>query len=220
MNTLPEFLHDLLWQGEAHFHERPPVQVSPKEQGEAAALLEQAFAVHRLEVAGPVIAFDRDTAVKAGELVRQAAWLLVDRSVPETELGKALQALPPPVSPAQHLSGDLVLRFLPAILRRAKVRGPEDVLTIFLTDILRTWPLTGVLSDVEEAPRTGLDFSSHSGLLLLYAERLARNAKRNWMPPPEAFEFVELVWKEEQRDPALLELLRQGTARTKTDQEA
>jgi hypothetical protein len=207
MPTLCSFLQDLVWNGEVRFRERPPARTPANERTEALDLLEQAYHVHRLEVAGPPLAFDRDLALQAGEMVRQACWFLVDRSEPETGIARHLSPLPLPNSPAQHLSADLVLRFVPAIHRRARARSTDDVLTRFLADTLQSWPLSGVLSDVQEAPRAPPDFSGHAGLCLLYAERLARNTKRNWLPGPDGMEVVELVWKEEGRDPALLELL-------------
>ena len=45
------------------------------------------------------------------------------------------------------------------------------------------FPLTGVLSDVVQAPSGDLLFSGHAGLELLYAERLAANFRKDWLPP-------------------------------------
>ena len=55
-------------------------------------------------------------------------------------------------------------------------------LAVRLAEVLRQWPLTGVRSDIHAAPLTPLDFGGHPGLQLLYAERLLRNVKPEWVP--------------------------------------
>src|SRR5262249_34334292 len=85
-------------------------------------------------------------------------------------------------SAGQHLSADLLLRYLPQVHCRARALSPDDNLTRLLTGVLRQWPLSGVLSDVAEGPTTPLQFSDHPGLLLLYTERLARHDRPAWRP--------------------------------------
>ena len=87
-----------------------------------------------------------------------------------------------PPTPAHHLSADLTLRYLPQVLNRARGLDPTDPLIGLLEDVLRRWPLSGVLSDVAEAPLGSLEFGGHPGLLLLYAERLAANDRPAWRP--------------------------------------
>jgi hypothetical protein len=72
--------------------------------------------------------------------------------------------------------------------------APDDPLAGLLANLLRQWPLSGVLSDVSEAPLTLPEFGGHPGLLLLYAERLARSEKPAWMPGGKGREYVELVF--------------------------
>jgi hypothetical protein len=69
--------------------------------------------------------------------------------------------------------------------------------------VLRRWPLSGVLADIEQGPLTALDFSGHAGLLLLYAERLARHERPTWFPTGAAKEYLELVWTELGEDRSL-----------------
>jgi MoxR-vWA-beta-propeller ternary system domain bpX4 len=99
------------------------------------------------------------------------------------------------VTASQHLSADLLLRYLPQILRRARGLDPVDPLADIVAETLRRWPLSGVLSDVEERPVGSLDFEGHPGLMLLYAERLAANDRPGWRPPESSrvFEYYELV---------------------------
>src|SRR5262245_33240466 len=168
--SLVEFLRRLFQDGEIVFSSRPVP--SDDDAGPALALLERVYAEHRLEVAGPPVPFERRTALAAAEVVRQAAWFLLNRSEPSEELEKHLKLSRLPASAAEHLSADLSLRFLPQIHRRAKSLAADDPLTRLLATLLRQCPLTGILSDVEEGPLTPLEFSDHPGLLLLYAERL------------------------------------------------
>src|SRR5207253_6819460 len=110
----------------------------------------------------------------------------------------ALPKAPP--SAAQHLSADLVLRYLPQVYHRARAFAPDDALTQALAAALRQWPLSGVLADLEEGPLTPVDFHGHPGLQLLYAERLARHEKPAWVPGGRGFEVVELVLAERGRE--------------------
>jgi hypothetical protein len=102
-------------------------------------------------------------------------------------------ALPDPSTAASHLSVDLVFRYLPQIYARARDRDAADRLTALLAKLLRQWPLSGVLSEIEEAPTTPLDFGGHPGLLLLFAERWHRCPKPAWRPTGRAAEFADLV---------------------------
>jgi hypothetical protein len=194
MSSLVTFLNRLFQEGEIVFQQRPVP--SEAEAGPATALLERLYVNHRLELAGPEIAFDAATALAAAELVRQAAWFLLNHTEPFQELENHVRMPAPPASAAQHLSADLLLRFLPQIHRRARAHAADDLLTRLLATILRQWPLSGVLSDVEEGPLPSLELISHPGLLLLYAERLARHEKPAWVPEGRPREYVELVYQE------------------------
>jgi hypothetical protein len=189
--VLAKFLQDLLFAGKVVFRDRP--SSLEREGSKAIGLLGRAFADYRLSVAGPLIDFDEATALAAGQLVRQACWFLVNHDEPDEELEKRLIMPAPPASPAQHISADLTLRYLPQIHRRTRALAAADQLPALLASVLRQWPLTGVLADVPEGPTTALDFGGHPGLLLLYAERLAQNDKPGWQPEGPGAEYVELV---------------------------
>jgi hypothetical protein len=202
MSALAEFLQVLLYEGKVVL--RAPSQPSAGRQPEVIDLLRRAYADYRLQVAGPPLDFDGPVALAAGELVRQACWFLVSHEQPPEELDRPLMMPGPPRSAAQHLSADLVLRFLPQVHRRARALNPADPLPGLLAGVLRQWPLSGVISEVEEGPTTGLDFHGHPGLMLLYAERLARHEKPAWVPHGPGFEYVDLVWREIGKDASLL----------------
>jgi hypothetical protein len=202
MNEFEEFLRRLLNEGRVVFRGRPEAE-QPQGQGmpagaEAVAVLREAFESHRLEVAGPAIPFDETVACAAGELVRQACWALVSHAEPVPELERRLTMPRPPRSPSQHLSADLLFRHLPQIHRRARAIAASDPIVAALALIMRQWPLSGVLSDIEEGPLAPLDLG-HPGLWLLYAERLSARDRPAWRPEGPAREYLDLVLQERGR---------------------
>src|SRR5581483_5630300 len=101
---------------------------------------------------------------------------------------------------AAHLSADLTLRLLPAIHRRARVRDVDDPLAVEVAELLRRWPLSGVLADLDGPPAGDVTFFGHPGLQLLYAERLVEHEKPAWLPAAgPARERVELIYRERGR---------------------
>jgi MoxR-vWA-beta-propeller ternary system domain bpX4 len=192
MATLGDFLQTLFEEGRIVLKGRP----EPAEADRPAALrvLEAAFDLHRLDIAGPSIAFDAPSALTAAELVRRAGWFLVNRSESVREMGRALTMPRAPLTASEHLSTDVSFRFLPQVYRRARSIAPEDRLAKFLADLLRAWPLSGVLSDLAEGPKDIGDLGGHPGLWMLYAERLALDEKPGWMPGGAPREHVELVF--------------------------
>ncbi len=193
MAAFQEFLTQLLDHGQIVFRSAKAPQDGPTERD--LAVLAEAFDTFALSVAGARIAFDARTACEAAELVRQSSWALVQREDRLADLKRRLKMTGPPRTASQHLSADLMLRFVPQIVKRARGLDPSDPLSGLLGDLLRRWPLSGVLSDVEEAPLLALDFGGHPGLLLLYAERLAQNDRPSWRPEPSspAWEYYEWV---------------------------
>jgi hypothetical protein len=192
MATLGEFLQTLFEDGRIVLKGRP----EPTEADRAGALrvLEAAFDLHRLDVAGPPIGFDPASALTAAELVRRSAWFLVNRSESVREMERSLTRPRPPLTSGEHLSADVSFRFLPQVYRRARSIAPGDYLASFLSDLLRAWPLSGVLSDLAEGPKDVGDLGGHPGLWMLYAERLALDEKPAWMPDGASKAYVELVF--------------------------
>jgi hypothetical protein len=194
MNGFLQFVRPLLEQGHALLRERP--RITPADLPSVASFLAAAHAGARLDVAGPLLPFDEPAALAAAECVWWACWFLVNRNEPADDVERVLKLPLPPRSAAAHLSGDLLLRFLPAIHRRARALAPDDLLTRWCENLLRQWPLSGVLADIGEAPTTTLDFAGHPGLLLLYAERLADHLRPAWVPSGPGCQQVELVFAE------------------------
>lgn len=199
MTAFHEFVTQLLGQGKIVFRSAAAPQDRPSSP--AVAVLAEAFEVHRLSVAGPRIAFDAGVACAAAELVRRSSWAVVNHDDRVAELEKRLKMPDSPSTPAHHLSADLMLRYVPQILRRARGLDPFDPLVGLLASVLRQWPLSGVLSDVEEGPLGPVDFGGHPGLLMLYAERAIGKDRPAWRPaqPGPAWEYYELVCLEHGR---------------------
>jgi hypothetical protein len=199
MTALDEFLTQLFDHGNVVFRSRAVPRDRPSER--AVAILASAFKTHSLTVAGPRIAFDPDVACAAAELLQQSCWALVNRDERTRDLKKRLKMPSSALTPSHHLSADLVLRYVPQVLRRARGLGASDPLIDLLAHTLWRWPLTGVLSDLDEGPHVPLDFGGHSGLLLLYAERLIANDRPAWRPSPPspAWDYYELVLEEHGR---------------------
>jgi hypothetical protein len=194
MASFVDFVQRLLEEGVVILH--APPRMERGEQRQATTLLSKAHADFCLDVAGPPIAFDPDTALAAAERLGFACWFLLHRYEAPAEVENCLLPLEPPVSAAQHLSADLMLRFASQVHRRAWRVDATDTLTKRLEQLLRRYPLSGVLSDIEEGPLTPLHLDGHAGLQLLYAERLADNMRPAWVPEGPAFAHVELVFAE------------------------
>src|SRR4051794_20034675 len=140
MADLEEFLARLLREGVVVFRSRPePTRGAsaggaallsgggedhPPAVGRAAGPLGApgagAYEAYRLDVAGPMIPFDAEVACEAGELVRQACWVMVSRGERAADLAARLAMSRPPGRPSDHLSADLLLRYLPRVYRRAR----------------------------------------------------------------------------------------------------
>jgi hypothetical protein len=190
-NDFDEFLARLFQEGKIGFPTRPvPLTAVP---AGALGLLERAYATYRLDVPGTPLDFDARLACAAAELVRQASWALVFRPERIEDLERRLTMPRPPKSAADHLSADLLLRYLPLIHRRARALDPADPLVGLIERVLRQWPLSGVLAGLDEGPTSALDFGGHEGLMLLYAERQARGTSPGWRPAGRPLEFVELI---------------------------
>jgi hypothetical protein len=199
MSALDEFLQGLLWEGKAYL--KNPPEPAPRID-KAVKILERGYVAYALDVAGPPVPFHPPTAMAAATLVQRACWYLVHREEAAAAITKHLAMPIEPIEPAQHLSADLVLRYLPLVRRRARAIAHDDVLTERLADVLRRWPLSGVLSDIREPPLTPLEFGGHPGLQLLYAERLAAHERPDWVPTGRTQEFVELVFSKKGKPPA------------------
>jgi hypothetical protein len=195
VSDLETFLAELFSNGRIAFRE-PPVPAVPGEASvEAVRRIEEAYSAYRLDIAGAPIVLDVGVACAAAEVLRQASWALVCHHDRVEDLARRLTMPRAPATPADHLSADLLLRYLPQVHRRARALNPSDPLVRLIGRVLQQWPLSGVLAGLDEEPAVPLHFGGHEGLMLLYAERLREREPLvgSWRPTGRAAEFVELV---------------------------
>ncbi|MHC4841501.1 MAG: hypothetical protein ACYTDT_11225 [Planctomycetota bacterium] len=183
------FLEQLLTNGEIVF-KRPP-SAPPQRDLESQRILEQTFKRYVLDLPGAPPRLDIKIAHRAANVVRWASWLTLSHDEEEDELQRLLLFEGTPRSAAQHFSADMCLRFLPRVHKRLRAGKPDDPVVGILEDILRRWPLSGVLCDIADPP---VALTLHSDAAMqLYAERFMRNPKDNWKPDGKAAEFLELA---------------------------
>jgi hypothetical protein len=202
MSTSSEFWQHLFTNGCMVFEGSPHGNSAP--DGDTLSLFKRYYDEYALQVAGPALPFVAKVAAQGARIVELSAWYLASQAGTPEELERNLVLDAKPVGPADHLSADLTLQYLPSIYQRARVLYPADRLPAILGEILRRWPLSGVRADLPDAPLGNLDFGGHPGLLLLYAERLAAHFKPAWIPRGPGAAYLDLVWTELGRDPALL----------------
>ena len=135
MTPFHEFLTQLFDQGKIVFRDAPRA-IGPRRRPSRS--WPAAFETYSLAVAGPRIAFDPEIACAAAEFLRQASWALVNRDERMTDLEKRLKMPGSPLTPSQHLSADLTMRYLPQVLRRARGLDPSDPLVARIANVLRT----------------------------------------------------------------------------------
>ncbi|MBA4187708.1 MAG: hypothetical protein C0467_06775 [Planctomycetaceae bacterium] len=192
MASFHNWLERILTRGES-VQDAPP-ELPQSEIGEAEPLLRTAYATHALDVAGPPLAFDPVAACGAAVVLARACWFLVRDHDTREAVTLTLKIDP---SPAAQLSADVTLRFLPAVYRRARLREPQRELESQVEQLLRAWPLSGVLADLDGSPSVAPEFGGHMGLQLLYTERLAATGRPGWVPvSPAAREWAERVYLE------------------------
>lgn len=182
MGALDQFLEGLLGDGRVAFAGPPDHPPAADDLQRAGDRLGRAYPDHALDVAGPPIPFDAGAATRAAVWLHWACWFAVDRSAPAELVGQSLGLPPAPGTAAEHLSADLVLRFLPQVRRRAG-SNTWDPLVKAIDAAGRHWPLSGVLVGGGEGPVEVGDLGGHPGLWLLYAERFARAPRSGWEPP-------------------------------------
>jgi hypothetical protein len=203
MPTLATFLHDVLFEGRISLH-----APADEDDADARTVLRQAHRAAALALAGPALTFDEETALAAGRVLMHAAWYFLNPHLPIASPDTTLRMPSAPTTPEQHLAADLLLRFAPALYRRARAMMQEDVLAGELERLLRQWPLSGVLADIVEPPLTAVDLGGHPGLSFLYAERLAEHERPGWFPSGRGMQYVELDWQQHGKQVAVLPALQ------------
>jgi hypothetical protein len=189
--TMLAFVRCLLIDGSARRIEAP--RLHPNERDAVLAALRDAHRDALLDLAGPPLPFVPNVALRAAEWAARACWLLLHRGGTPAEVESALPPFSPGPDAADHATADVVLRFVAGVHRRARAIEPAGALAVRLEDLLRRWPLSGVLAEVEPGPLTPVEFGGHRGLLLLYAERFADRPRPAWLVEGPAREYLDLI---------------------------
>lgn len=188
--TFHEWLKQVIEHGEAVFSSAPSAW--KYDDNAIRDFLQQYHALESLDLAGPPIPLDVDSALWAARTLAAVCW---EVATGQPDPPKKAIAEPKPNSPATHFSVDLFFRFLPKALQRARVAGMSESLVERLELLLNQWPLSGVLFPGEGRPLTDLDFSGHCGLQILFAERSLKEPRPAWIPSQgKAREWVECVY--------------------------
>lgn len=101
----------------------------------------------------------------------RACQLLVFRKYDAAAVEGAIAWPPPRPNPAEHASVDLVLHFLPDVIRLARAAAPEDVLVKRLLGLAQRWPLSSVgIADI--GPVDALPLAADKVVWRLYIDRI------------------------------------------------
>jgi hypothetical protein len=192
MTAFPHWLARVLDHGESVLDRRP--EPSAADRGEVGRVLADAFRWHVLAVAGPAAVVRR---TGGGGSVRRAGSRVL--AAGERGGGAGRHACRSDFRRGPPVGRRGCFRFLPTVYRRAKARTDAALITGVET-VLRRWPLSGVLAELDGEPAAALDFFGHPGLQLLYAERLTAAARPGWVPPAgPAREWAERVFADRGR---------------------
>jgi hypothetical protein len=101
-------------------------------------------ALRRSQLPSGLPAFDATAAAYGARTLYAACQLLAFRNFTAADIDRAIVIPPCRPNPAEDFSVDLVMQFLPDVLRLAKAAAPQDPLVLRLLDLGRRWPLSSV----------------------------------------------------------------------------
>ncbi len=165
-----EFLTSLFEDGRVAVCEVEPLKETCLTAGDKVlAKYEQ---INRLENPEPIPDFNPAAARWAATILFRSCQLVVYRNLGEEQFDKLLGTPgPEPRSPDVHYSVDLVLRYLPSVIKLGKLAAEQDPLLERLVQWTHDWPLSSVgMPNTTEGDLTGI--VDHPGLLRLYVDRI------------------------------------------------
>jgi hypothetical protein len=153
------------------------VQVASMDAGtaddtaELAETLASLDALRRRQLPSGLPPFDATAAVYGARALYGACQLLTFRDFTEADLAGAIAIPPARPNPVEHFSVDLLMQFLPDVVRLAKAAAPQDPLVARLLELGRRWPLSSVgianIGRVDASP-----LKENSALWRLYPDRV------------------------------------------------
>lgn len=198
MSSLTVFLKRLLQDGRILLEPGAWRGWDDSDLDNARALLRRSYVRWSLDMPGPSMPFDETIALGAGQILFHAsrAFALTDHASWQA-LNAGRPRLGTPSLACEHASADVSLRFLPDLHRRAlaAIEEPSDPFLVYLSDLLRRWPLSGASASIDDPPTSSLEFDGHRGLRMLYAERLLHSPtdKFSWIPSGDGWEVLRWV---------------------------
>lgn len=140
----------------------------------------------RLEMPGNPPPFDPLAGRWAGVQFYRACQFTIYRNLDAETLAAELgRGAPQPITPATHYSVDLVMRYLPQLLKFARSAAETDPLVTQLMQWAVDWPLSSV--GVAELPQIEIaGFADNPSLLQLYADRLLAHGDASRLADPRA----------------------------------
>jgi len=189
MSSLYDFLN--AWFGDGRVTYDGPPERSLMRSQHAENLLWRCWREYSLTLPGKAPDFSIDTAYAAAEMLRFSGWHILSPGADQDEIKASVKLPDASDSPTEQISADLLLRALPALHTRARQRQPRSALTLRLEEIIRAWPLSGVLTRLTPGPIVAPSFDDSDCLALLYAERYQKHAMPEWYPAGRALEYVE-----------------------------
>jgi hypothetical protein len=140
--NLPEFLDALFEHGHVA---TSSTEVSAADSVAARSLLSEFESNYRLDLPDQPPAFSPDAALWAASIFYRACHFTVDRDAnPELLHRMLLAPCPEPATASVHYSADVVLRFLPDVIKVARAVSPEDPLVGVLVELAGRWPMSSV----------------------------------------------------------------------------
>lgn len=135
-------------------------------------LLAEFERTYRLDLPGDPPALSLSAAVWGAAMLHRACQLLVFRDIPAEAVELDLSAkCSEPANPATHYAVDLTFRFLPDLVKMARVASRDDPLVERLMQWAREWPLSSVgIADV--GPVKIGEFADDPCLLAMYVDRI------------------------------------------------
>ena len=188
---LPEFLQDLLNGQQVRVGEPRPI--SEGEMQEAGVIVSAFEQNYRISLPGNPPRFDAEAAAWSAAAVYSAACLVVYRDAGQPVLDELLGAKPPDGgTAAAHYSVDLVMRFLPDLVKLAKSAATDDPLIKRLLAWAVAWPLSSVgmegVGSVDSGP-----LRTSPTLMRLYADRVIATGDRSRLDDPALAEQVKVA---------------------------
>ncbi|HSI84351.1 MAG TPA: hypothetical protein VK970_11245 [Candidatus Methylacidiphilales bacterium] len=128
----------------------------------------------RANCPGKAPELDPTAALWAAAILYRACQFLHIRDLGTDVIVPAMQErCPRPVdAPSTTYSVDLVLRFLPDLLRMASRLSPEDPLVALLKNLAREWPLSSIGAADVPGPMKLTSILAHPALAALYRDRV------------------------------------------------